>query len=117
MFIAMSNDDPVGPGTPCSFTWPSSTPGVPAELHIFATGGHGYGMRKSDNPASTWPQRCEEWLRNEKLLGPTASRAQGRISCLPMTNVIRMLSHRQKRGETRRRAGTALCCLPSIITD
>ncbi len=36
---------------------------VVAELHIYSKGGHGYGMRPSDNPVSTWPKRCEEWMR------------------------------------------------------
>jgi acetyl esterase/lipase len=44
--------------------------GVPAELHIYATGGHGFGLRPSDNPSSTWPQRCEEWLKNQGVLKP-----------------------------------------------
>lgn len=43
---------------------------VPAELHIFTKGGHGYGLRPSDNPVSHWPQRCEDWLRAMKLLEP-----------------------------------------------
>lgn len=68
MFIAMSNDDPVGPENAIQLYQALHRAKVPAELHIFATGGHGYGMRKSDNPASAWPQRCEEWLRNQGLL-------------------------------------------------
>jgi len=43
--------------------------GVPAELHIYATGGHGFGMLPSDQPASTdWPGRAELWLRARGLL-------------------------------------------------
>ena len=30
---------------------------VPAELHLYATGGHGYGMRKIPHPCATWPDR------------------------------------------------------------
>ena len=45
-----------------------NVPGVPAELHIYATGGHGFGLRPSANPCSTWPERCGEWLRNQGLL-------------------------------------------------
>jgi acetyl esterase/lipase len=41
---------------------------VPAELHIYTKGGHGYGLRPSDHPVSSWPQRCEEWLRAMKLV-------------------------------------------------
>lgn len=42
--------------------------GVPAELHIYSKGGHGYGLRPSDLPVSTWPARCEDWMRTTGLL-------------------------------------------------
>jgi acetyl esterase/lipase len=42
--------------------------GVPAELHIYAGGGHGFGMRQSKNPVSQWPTRCEEWMRAQGIL-------------------------------------------------
>jgi len=49
--------------------------GVPAELHIYPTGGHGYGLRPSEHTVSTWPKRCEDWLRALGMLkpSPTAS--------------------------------------------
>ena len=42
--------------------------GVAAELHVYATGGHGFGLRPTTQPCSTWPQRCQEWMTNQKLL-------------------------------------------------
>ena len=39
--------------------------GVSTELHIYAAGEHGFGVRKSANPASTWPERCVAWLRHQ----------------------------------------------------
>jgi len=42
--------------------------GVPAELHIYASGGHGFGMRPTGKPAATWPKRCEEWLHDIQML-------------------------------------------------
>ncbi|MBN2475420.1 MAG: alpha/beta hydrolase [Pirellulales bacterium] len=42
--------------------------GVPAELHVYAKGGHGYGLRPSDNPVCTWPERCADWMRSSGLL-------------------------------------------------
>ncbi len=71
MFIAMSSDDPVGPENAVQLYLALKHAKVPTELHIYATGGHGYGLRKSDNPCSTWPQRCEEWLKNQKLMKPS----------------------------------------------
>jgi acetyl esterase/lipase len=48
--------------------------GVPAELHVYASGGHGFGLRPSDNPCSTWPQRCAEWMKARGLLKAEAPR-------------------------------------------
>ena len=36
--------------------------GIPAELHVYAQGGHGFGMKKGDNPANQWYLRVGEWL-------------------------------------------------------
>ena len=36
---------------------------VDAELHLYARGGHGYGMRPSDNPVSKWTELCTKWLK------------------------------------------------------
>ena len=41
---------------------------VPAELHIYSRGGHGYGLRPSKNPVSTWPARLGDWLRSSGWL-------------------------------------------------
>jgi acetyl esterase/lipase len=42
--------------------------GVSTEMHLYATGGHPFGVRKRDLPCSTWTERCADWLRNEKIL-------------------------------------------------
>jgi len=40
---------------------------IPAELHIFPSGGHGYGLRPTDKPVTKWPQLAADWLKNEVL--------------------------------------------------
>jgi acetyl esterase/lipase len=43
--------------------------GVPAELHIYGTGGHGFGVRATNRrPVGTWIVRFEEWLRESGFL-------------------------------------------------
>jgi acetyl esterase/lipase len=42
--------------------------GVPAELHIYATAAHDFGVRPSDHPCSTWTQACAHWLRHQGFL-------------------------------------------------
>lgn len=41
---------------------------VPAELHAYTKGGHGYGMRPSDNAVSHWPDHLHAWLNASGLL-------------------------------------------------
>jgi acetyl esterase/lipase len=42
--------------------------GVESELHVYSKGGHGFGLRPSNDAASTWPKRCEEWFAARGLL-------------------------------------------------
>lgn len=41
---------------------------VPAEMHLYAHGGHAFGFRPSHDPISHWPQLAEAWLRNIGML-------------------------------------------------
>ncbi len=43
---------------------------VPAELHVYANAAHDFGVRRSDNPCSTWTQSCADWLRHQGFLKP-----------------------------------------------
>jgi acetyl esterase/lipase len=36
--------------------------GVPVEMHLYAQGGHGFGLRRTKFPATAWPQLVETWL-------------------------------------------------------
>lgn len=42
--------------------------GVPAEMHLFAQGGHGYGLRNTGLPVAEWPHLAETWLHTIKML-------------------------------------------------
>lgn len=41
---------------------------VPAELHTFDIGGHGFGMRKQGIPADYWPDLLKIWLKSNRLI-------------------------------------------------
>lgn len=41
---------------------------VPAELHVYSKGGHGFGMRQRGQPISAWRERWLEWMRAEGFL-------------------------------------------------
>ncbi len=44
--------------------------GIPAELHVFATGDHDFGVRQNDKLPSSWTQLCVKWLHSQNLLKP-----------------------------------------------
>lgn len=41
---------------------------VPAELHVYETGGHGYGLRPTAAPVTGWPHLVEAWLRLHQFM-------------------------------------------------
>jgi acetyl esterase/lipase len=74
MFLVHAGDDRVSPENSAMLYLALKKAGVPAELHIYASGGHGFGMRPSKNPVAEWPKRCEEWLRAQKVLEAKATK-------------------------------------------
>jgi 2-keto-4-pentenoate hydratase len=47
---------------------------VPAELHIFQEGGHGFGVRETGVPADAWKERWIEWMQSQGFLDNAAIR-------------------------------------------
>ena len=41
---------------------------VPAELHVYPKGGHGYGLRPTEAVVTTWPARVEAWMKSNRWL-------------------------------------------------
>jgi acetyl esterase/lipase len=73
VFFAHAGDDPVTVESSVRTYLALKRAGVPAELHVYASGGHGFGLRPSNMPCATWPQRCAEWLTAQGLLKPDPS--------------------------------------------
>lgn len=44
--------------------------GVPVELHIFAAGGHGFGMRPNSGEVAIWPGLVFGWMRQRGIVPP-----------------------------------------------
>ncbi len=42
--------------------------GVPAEMHIYEEGGHGFGLGVRGGSVTSWPGRCADWLAGRDLL-------------------------------------------------
>ena len=68
-FLVHAGDDRISAENSARFYLALKQFGVPAELHIYANGGHGFGLRPSKFACSSWPKRCEAWLRTRGLLG------------------------------------------------
>ncbi len=41
---------------------------VPAEMHVYLKGGHGFGLGKPPLAAASWPARCADWMRAQGVL-------------------------------------------------
>ncbi|MGI8966283.1 MAG: alpha/beta hydrolase [Limisphaerales bacterium] len=73
-FMAMTQDDPLHVENVLLYSLALKQAKIPFELHVFPTGGHGYGLRKTGNVSSTWPERAKEWLRAQGLLSSGSSK-------------------------------------------
>jgi acetyl esterase/lipase len=67
-FIVQTEDDPVHVENSTSYFLQLKNAKVPAELHIYAEGGHGYGLRRTALPVTAWPSLVETWLHSIRML-------------------------------------------------
>ncbi len=68
-FFLVAHDDKTNPIEAAMLYLEYKRQNLSAELHIFAKGGHGFGMRRDKNPINDWPQCCAEWMQSIGLLG------------------------------------------------
>ncbi len=71
-FIVQAEDDPVHVENAVVYFLALKNAKVPAELHIYAEGGHGFGLRRTALPITTWPQSVETWLHTLHMLSGSA---------------------------------------------
>ena len=72
--IQAENDKGYGKNAPVYFQALAAA-NIPAELHMYATGGHGFGLHPVGRPEEHWTQFASTWLRSIKMLPPAASGA------------------------------------------
>lgn len=71
IFLAHGGDDIVSSPEHSVFMYLAlKRAGIPAELHIYASTAHDFGVRKTSHPYSTWTDSCVKWLRHQGLLEP-----------------------------------------------
>ena len=62
-FIAQAWGDPIDPVcNSLMYATALDKAGVSTELHLFAQGGHAFGLRKKDQPVGVWPELVERWM-------------------------------------------------------
>ncbi len=72
MFIVAATDDQLGlapHSTSLYGKWLEAK--KPVELHMYSTGGHGFGMRKQNLPSDSWIDRFGDWLEGQGLFLPS----------------------------------------------
>jgi acetyl esterase/lipase len=69
-FLVHTTDDRVKVENSLLYSQALQRAGVSVEMHLFARGGHGYGMRKPELPVGAWPQLLLAWMTDRGLLHP-----------------------------------------------
>ena len=65
MFLLQAEDDPIDTvKNSLVYYYALKKAGVPVEMHLYARGGHGFGIRRTKMPITGWPSLVEKWLEN-----------------------------------------------------
>lgn len=67
-FLVCADDDRSHVVTTVNLYLDLEKQGVSSEMHIYASGGHGFGIKQSAKPVASWPDRLTQWMVDRKLL-------------------------------------------------
>lgn len=69
-FLVHARDDPTDHvGNALAYYRALYEADVPAEIHLFARGGHAFGLRRTEQPITAWPDLAEAWLQSIGIVG------------------------------------------------
>jgi acetyl esterase/lipase len=69
MFLVQAEDDPVDTvQNSLVYYIALKKAGVPVEYHVYARGGHAFGLRKTKFPITGWPKLAETWFKTIGLI-------------------------------------------------
>ncbi len=71
-FLVQAEDDPVHVENSTVYFQALKNAKVPAEMHLYAHGGHGYGLRRTELPVTSWPKLAEIWMQTIQMSVPAA---------------------------------------------
>jgi len=67
-FLVLADDDnAVPPRNSIEFYMALKKYDIPAEMHIFKSGGHGFGMNKINKPVDQWPNLFAQWMKAQAI--------------------------------------------------
>jgi len=66
-FLVQAEDDPVHVENAIAYFEALKRDGIPSEMHLFAKGGHGYGLRPTLLPVSAWKTYAARWLESSAI--------------------------------------------------
>ncbi|MDR2680978.1 MAG: alpha/beta hydrolase [Tannerella sp.] len=66
--LVQAEDDKPHINSSLSYYYALKEAGVPATMHLYSRGGHGYGLRDTKAEVNEWPERAEYWLRSLGLI-------------------------------------------------
>src|SRR5262249_7056765 len=68
-FLLQAEDDPVDDVNHSLVYYAAlKKAGVPVEMHLYARGGHAFGLRRTKFPITRWPQLVETWLQTSGII-------------------------------------------------
>lgn len=69
-FLVCADDDRSHVVTTVNLYLDLEKQGVSSEMHIYSSGGHGFGIKESAKPVASWPDRLTQWMVDRKFLKP-----------------------------------------------
>lgn len=66
-FLVHADDDRLSAANSVNFYLAEKKAGVSAELHVYSTGGHGFGLKDRPLPVTRWTDRFIDWLAVQKI--------------------------------------------------
>jgi acetyl esterase/lipase len=73
-FITITQDDPVRMENALFYALYLQQAKIPVELHLYPSGGHGYGLRRTAQTVTTWPDRVADWMKANSWMDPLPGR-------------------------------------------
>lgn len=68
LLLLHAADDPVSPLNSLDLARAAKLAGVPVTMHLYESGGHGYGLRRQGKPSDAWPEDTAKWFREKRWI-------------------------------------------------